>query len=81
MNRKEYLSSGAIRTAPRGMELPHTKLPDAAIREIRAAAEERARLRREITERLSNAALARKWRVHHRTIEKVLSYQTARHVP
>lgn len=68
-------------TAKRGMELGHTKLPPAAIADIRAAAVERDRLRKEINARLSNQALAKKWRVHHRTIEKVLSYETARHLP
>lgn len=63
-----------------GLDLPQTKPPPGAIRRIRAAAEERARLRRDITERLSNAALAREWGVHVRTIEKVLSYDTGRHV-
>ena len=63
-----------------GMDLPQTKLPPGAIRRIREAAEERARLRRDISDRLGNAALARQWGVHVRTIEKVLSYETGRHV-
>jgi hypothetical protein len=67
--------------AKRGMELGQTKLPPVAIADIRAAAVERERLRKEITERLSNKALAKKWGVHHRTVEKVLSYETARHLP
>ena len=68
-------------TAKRGMELSWTKLPPGAIADIRAAAVERERLRKEITDRLSNKALAKKWGVHHRTVEKVLSYETARHLP
>ncbi len=68
-------------TAKRGMELSWTKLPPAAIADIRSAAVERDRLRKEITDRLSNKALAKKWGVHHRTVEKVLSYETARHLP
>lgn len=64
----------------RGMDLPHTKLHPGAIRQIRQAAEDRERMRREITDRFSNAALAKKWGVHVRTIEKVLNYETARHV-
>lgn len=47
-------------TAKRGMELGHTKLPPAAIADIRAAAVERDRLRKEINARLSNQALAKK---------------------
>ncbi len=68
-------------TAKRGMELSWTKLPPVAIADIRKAAVERERLRKEITDRLSNKALAKKWGVHHRTVEKVLSYETARHLP
>lgn len=56
-----------------GYDLPQTKLPEAAILEIREAVEIRAQLRQVITAKYSNAALAKKWRVHHRTIEKVLA--------
>ena len=65
----------------RGMELSWTKLPPAAVAEIREAAARREELRRQITAELSNEALARKWRVHPRTIEKIISYQTAWHLP
>ena len=78
-SRPEYEISARI-TAKRGMELPQTKLPSVAILEIRKAAAMREQLRREITEQYSNDALARKWGVHARTIEKVLSFETARHV-
>ena len=77
--RPEYEISARI-NAKRGMELPQTKLPTAAIVEIRKFAAMREQLRREITEKYSNEALARKWGVHVRTIEKVISYETARHV-
>ena len=63
-----------------GFDLPQTKLPEKAIRQIREAQEKREELRRQINETLSNAALARKWCVHIRTIEKVLSFETGRHV-
>ena len=78
-SRPEYEISARI-NAKRGMDLPQTKLPTVAIIDIRKAAETREQLRREITEKYSNEALARKWGVHVRTIEKVLSYETARHV-
>lgn len=79
MNRDEYLFS-AKASALRGMDLPQTKLPDAAIRKIREAAVKREEMRREINEKYSNAALARQWGVHVRTIEKCLAFETGRHV-
>ena len=78
-SRPEYEISARI-NAKRGMDLPQTKLPTAAIVEIRKFAAMREQLRREITEKYSNEAMARKWGVHVRTIENVLSYETARHV-
>lgn len=63
-----------------GFDLPQTKLPPKAIIEIRQAKARRDALRKQINDTLSNSALAKKWGVHPRTIEKVLSYETARHV-
>ena len=65
----------------RGFDLPQTKIPPLAVIAIREAARKREELRREISERYSNEALAKQWGVHPRTIEKILSYETARHVP
>lgn len=65
----------------RGFGLPQTKIPPLAVIAIREAARKREQLRREINERYSNTALAKQWGVHVRTIEKILSYATARHVP
>lgn len=79
MNREDYLR-GPGAYAKCGMDLPQTKLPPDAIRKIREAAQKRELLRREINEKYSNAALAKEWGVHPRTIEKVLSYETGRHV-
>ena len=59
----------------RGEELPQSKLTNLDVLLIRQAAEERARLRRESSQ-LSNCSLARKFGVHTRTIEKVLSSDT-----
>lgn len=79
MKRDEYLvNPGAY--CKRGWELPQTKLPPLAIKSIRETAELRDQMRREITEKYSNAALAKAWGVHVRTIEKVLAYETGRHV-
>lgn len=37
-------------------------------------------MRKQINELYSNDALARQWGVHRRTIEKILSYETAKHI-
>ena len=71
----------AVELAKRGFDLPQTKVPPLAVVAIREAARKRDALRREITEKYSNAALAKQWGVHPRTIEKIISYETARHVP
>lgn len=79
MTRTEYL----LLITPhvkRGMDLPQTKLPPKAIKMIREAAVIREKMRKEITEKYSNAALAKQWGVHPRTIEKVLSYETGKHI-
>lgn len=64
-----------------GFDLPQTKIPPLAVVAIREAARKRQELRSEITAKYSNAALAKQWGVHERTIEKIISYETARHVP
>lgn len=79
MTRDEYL----IRQhefQSRGMQLPQSKLMDIEVVEIRSMARQREALRRHIRENLSNAAIARKFGVHERTIEKVLSYTSWGHV-
>lgn len=80
MNRAEY-QQRASEFCKRGFDLPQTKVPPLAVVAIRDAARKREELRREINEKFSNAALAKQWGVHVRTIEKILSYETARHVP
>lgn len=79
MTRDEYLVNPGAH-CKRGWDLPQTKLPPLAIKSIRDSAALREKMRQEITEKYSNEALARAWGVHVRTIEKVLSYETARHV-
>lgn len=56
----------------RGQELPHAKLHDLDVITIRSAARQRESLRAHIRAELSNEALARKFGVHIRTIEKVV---------
>lgn len=79
MNRDEYLVNPSP-YAKCGFDLPQTKIPENGIRAIRAAVETRIRLRAEINEKYSNAALAKKFNVHPRTIEKIISFETGRHV-
>jgi hypothetical protein len=78
--REEYLASAASE-ALRGFDLPQTKVPPLAIIAIREAARKREQMRREITARYSNAALAKQWGVHVRTIEKIIAYETGAHLP
>lgn len=79
MTRDEYLTR-THEFAKRGVDLPQSKLLPLEVVAIREAAVRREAMRREITEALSNAALAAKYGVHVRTIEKVLSYEGWRHV-
>lgn len=78
MTRDEYLTD-THKHAKRGMDLPHTKLPDGAIRSIREAVKKREELRIEAM-KYSNKELAKKWRVSVRTIVSAAYYETGRHV-
>ena len=79
MTRDEYqLRAGEF--CKRGFDLPQTKIPPLAIIAIREAARKREQLRAEITAKYSNAALAKEWGVHPRTIEKIISYETGKHI-
>ena len=75
MDRHDYLQS-ATANALRGQELPHTKLLDIDVVTIRSAQRQRESLLKHIRDNLGNAALAKQFGVHVRTIEKVLSYET-----
>ena len=79
MNRQDYVIHATF-NAKRGIDLPQTKLGEDEVRYIRSAVERRIELRNEINETLSNAALAEKYGVHQRTIEKIISYETGRHI-
>lgn len=62
-------------------ELQHmSKLTELAVEDIRECRERREDLRDYIKENLSNEALAKKYGVHVRTIEKALSYNSWAHV-
>lgn len=74
MDRHTYLVR-ARELAPRGDALPQTKLSADDVREIRRLAAVRERARVAINERLSNEAIAARFGVHRRTVEKVLSWE------
>lgn len=67
--------------AARGQDLPQTKLLDMDVISIRSAARQRESLRKHIKDNLSNAALAKQYGVHERTIEKVLMRDTHCNLP
>jgi DNA-binding NarL/FixJ family response regulator len=79
MSRTEW-QSRARELAPRGQELPHAKLLDIDVVDIRSAHRQRLKLLQYIRDNLSNAAIAKKHGVHHRTIEKIVSYESWGHV-
>lgn len=65
---------------PRGQELPQAKLMDLDVVSIRSAQRQREALLKHIRENLSNAALARQFGVHERTVEKILSRESWAHI-
>mgnify|MGYP003557138030 CR=1 FL=1 len=64
----------------RGQDLPQSKLIDLEVIAIRSAKKQREALLKHIRENLSNAALARQFGVHERTIEKAVARETWNHL-
>ena len=64
----------------RGQDLPQSKLIDSDVVAIRSAKQQRENLLKHIRENLSNAALARQFGVHERTIEKAVARETWNHL-
>ena len=79
MDRHTYAQQ-ARQNALRGQELPHSKLLDMDVIDIRSAHRQRIKLLDYIRNNLSNEALAKKHGVHVRSIEKIVSYETWGHV-
>lgn len=79
LERGEYLSR-ARELAQRGQDLPQAKLLDLDVIAIRSAVVQRQNLRNHIAQNLSNEALAQKFGVHVRTIEKVTQRETWGHI-
>ncbi len=64
----------------RGQDLPQSKLLDLDVIAIRSAQRQRENLLQHIRNNLSNAALARQFGVHERSIEKIMSRETWSHL-
>ena len=79
LERDEYLAR-THELCARGQDLPQSKLLDMDVISIRSAARQRESLRKHIAENLSNAALAKIYGTHERTIEKILTRETWSHV-
>ncbi|MYN42716.1 hypothetical protein GTP55_25560 [Duganella sp. FT109W] len=79
MNRDEW-QQRARELAQRGEALPQSKLTDDDVLAIRAAQKERDTQRQRIATELSNAALAHRFGVHVRTVEKVLQRDSWSHL-
>lgn len=75
LDRSEYLAI-AREFAATGSALPQTKLLPEHIEDIRSAVKQRDSLKKYIQENLTNEALANRFGVHRRTIEKVISRDT-----
>lgn len=65
---------------PVGSRLPQSKLDESDVRLIRQIHSEKQAEIKKLNHSCSAKALAEKFGVHYRTIEKVLNYSTWRHV-
>ncbi len=77
--REQYLLAAST-FAARGAELPQSKLTPDLVAEIRSARRQREALRKHIAENLTNQALAKKYGVHVRTIEKAITNESWSHL-
>lgn len=73
--RDEYLLR-AVEFALRGELLPQAKLTREQVLDIKSAVIQRDGLKQYIKDNLTNNALAKRFGVHRRTIEKIVSNQT-----
>lgn len=80
MNRQEYLSR-RTEFASRGMDRPLSKLTDLDVIDIRSAKRQRDALLKHIRDNLSNESLCKRYGIHLRTLEKVITRQTWTHLP
>ena len=80
IDRVEYRSR-ATEFAERGQRLPQAKLLDLEVIDIRSAHRQRLNLLKHIKENLSNEALCKKYGIHKRTLEKIVTRETWSHLP
>lgn len=80
MDRVEYRSR-ATEFAVCGQQSPHAKLLDLEVIDIRSAHRQRLNLLKHIKENLSNEALCKKYGIHKRTLEKIVTRETWSHLP
>lgn len=73
--RDEYVLR-AVELAPRGELLPQAKLTREQVLDIKSAVIQRDGLKTYIKDNLTNKALAKRFGVHRRTIEKIVSNET-----
>jgi hypothetical protein len=78
-DRHDYLQR-ARELAPRGQDLPHSKLLEIDVIDIRSASRQRVKMLQYIRDNLSNEALAKRYGISISTLEKVVTYQTWGHV-
>lgn len=64
----------------RGNDLPQSKLNDELVRRIRRQHARKEALKKKLDKAFSAAAFAKRYRVGKTTIDKVLSFETWRHV-
>lgn len=79
LSRNEYILR-ANEFCLRGQDLGQSKLCDLDVIAIRSAAIQRESLRKHIRDNISNDALAKKFGVHVRNIEKILTRETWSHI-
>jgi len=79
MKRDEYLSR-TREFCRRGTDLPQSKLTDDDVRKIRELHKYKIDEIKRLNDSLSMSAIADKFDVHVRTIEKIVSFQTWKHV-
>lgn len=78
-SRDDY-NSNAIAHALRGTDLPQSRFSEDDVLEIRSAIKQRESMRQYIKYNLSNEALAIKFNVHYRTIERIIQRETWVHL-
>jgi hypothetical protein len=63
----------------RGSDLPQSKLDETKVKEIRLIVEVRERMREEL-KAMTNAAIAEKYGVHYRTVDRITAFENWNHV-